>query len=96
MGHVGRIRYPPQWVPNSAGGSQLWVCLDSVRLVAANGPRGGRWEPLSLRVNPAAHAAEIRRFLSKVVVGPGLQDCAILLGAAHDVVHTDTRGLWEQ
>src|SRR5262245_43176826 len=39
----------------------------------------GMWEPLI--VDPAAQAAELRRFASWVVCGPGVDDCAIWVGA---------------
>ncbi|WP_425437059.1 hypothetical protein [Mycobacterium aquaticum] len=38
-------------------------------------------QPLRLVVNPVIHAAELRRFESDIVRGPGAEDCAIWTGA---------------
>jgi hypothetical protein len=38
-------------------------------------------QPLRLVVDPVVHAAELRRFESLVVRGPGADDCAIWIGA---------------
>lgn len=51
-------------------------------LDAASGAASDPW-PL-LRVDPGAHAAEIARFLAKVVRGPGREDCWIWVGAIAD------------
>ena len=44
---------------------------------------GGPWssQPLGLRVDPIADAAERLRFFSRVVCGPGPQDCHLWAGA---------------
>lgn len=41
----------------------------------------GDWEPLQLVVEPIVHAAELARFESCVVRGPGADDCAIWCSA---------------
>lgn len=48
--------------------------------VRANGPRRGS-QPLAIRVDPVADAEERARFFSRVVCGPGPQDCHLWVGA---------------
>ena len=43
--------------------------------------RVGRAPAVALWVDPKVHAAEIARFRSKIVAGPGDRDCSILIGS---------------
>ena len=43
--------------------------------------RVGRAPALALWVDPTVHAAEVARFRSKVVAGPGDGDCSIWIGS---------------
>lgn len=70
----------PQWVPNSGAVAAHWAMYVSARMSGGQS-MSRRWEPLTLRVDPVAHAGEIARFLGKVVVGPRIEDCAIYVGA---------------
>jgi hypothetical protein len=53
-------------------GSVVW--RDSFR-------RLGRAPAVALSVDPKAHAAEVARFRSKIVAGPGEGDCSIWIGS---------------
>jgi hypothetical protein len=41
----------------------------------------GRVPALALWVGPTVHAAEVTRFRSKIVAGPGDGDCSIWIGS---------------
>jgi hypothetical protein len=41
----------------------------------------GRAPALALWVDPTVHAAEVARFRSKIVAGPGDGDCSIWIGS---------------
>jgi len=41
----------------------------------------GRPPALALWVDPNVHAAEVTRFRSKIVAGPGDEDCSIWIGS---------------
>jgi hypothetical protein len=43
--------------------------------------RVGRAPALALWVDPNVHAAEVARFRSKIVAGPGDGDCSIWIGS---------------
>ena len=43
--------------------------------------RVGRTPAVALWVDPKVHAAEVARFRSKIVVGPGDGDCSIWIGS---------------
>jgi hypothetical protein len=43
--------------------------------------RVGRAPALALWVDPKVHAAEVARFRSKIVAGPGERDCSIWIGS---------------
>ena len=48
--------------------------------------RVGRAPAVALWVDPKVHAAEIARFRSKIVAGPGDRDCSIWIAASEPMV----------
>lgn|GEM_PF-540295 len=62
------------------GSGSGWAASPSRSAVREERGRRGS-QPLALRVDPLTHAEEQRRFFSRVVRGPGTDDCHLWVGA---------------